>query len=171
MAKNGHRSARGVLWQLILVAAMLCRYERKAIVSSAKDKTKAKPKVRPASSAKGARAASHASKTPRDGTPSTKPRPAPARGSRGAVHDGEGAGEPVSARKGAPARTPRGQSSTSRASKGEAEPETAVETETPAETASGGEAPEPEEADDEIIEAAAEVVDEEVKVDDIPKPS
>src|SRR5688572_17762159 len=63
-------SPRGVLWQLILVAAMLCRYERKAIVSSAKDKTKAKPKVRPASSAKGARAASHASKTPRDGTPS-----------------------------------------------------------------------------------------------------
>jgi RNA polymerase sigma-32 factor len=142
---------------------MLCRYERKAIVSSAKDKTRAKPKAKAAPGAKPARAATPNSKNPREGSAGTKVR---ARAAREPL-PGEEAGEPRSAQKGA--RTRDGDGPASRAAK--SEPDSAADGDTPAETASG-EAAEPEEADDEIVEAAAEVVvDEDVKVDDIPKPS
>src|SRR5688500_13751025 len=59
-------SLKTVLWQLILVAAMLCRYERKAIVSSAKEKAKTKPKAKGSAGAKAARSGAPASKNPRE---------------------------------------------------------------------------------------------------------
>ena len=137
-------------------------------MSSAKDKTKAKPKAKPAHGAKGARSGAPASKTPRDGN--AQARTAPARGSRGRVPGGEDAGEPSSTQKGLAPRKPGDEAPASGAPNREAESEAAVETDA-AETAPGGEAPEPEETDEEIIEAAAEAVNEEVKVDDIPKPN
>jgi len=141
-------------------------------VSSAKEKAKVKPKAKGASGgAKAGRSGAPASKNPRETNPATRARTAPARGARGRVLGGEDAGEGSSTKTGVAARKPGGETPVSRADKSEALSEAAGEADTPAETASSGEAPEPEEADDEIIEATGEVVGEEVKVDDIPKPS
>jgi RNA polymerase sigma-32 factor len=142
-------------------------------VSSAKEKAKAKSKATGAKGAKGTRSGAPAPKTPRDGRPSTQTRTATSHGSRAPSAAGEAVDQPSSGKK-AQARTAHGaaaEAPVSRAAKSEAGAEAAVETETSEQTATGGEAPEPEEADDEIIEAAGEVIEEEVKVDDIPKPS
>jgi RNA polymerase sigma-32 factor len=142
-------------------------------VSSAKEKAKPKSKAAGAKGAKSTRSGAPASKNPRDGRPTTPTRAATARGSRARGAAGEGVEQPSSGKR-AQARAAHGaaaEAPSSRAAKSEAGAEAAAETETAEETASGGEAPEPEEADDEIIEAAGEVVEEDVKVDDIPKPS
>jgi RNA polymerase sigma-32 factor len=137
---------------------MLCRYERKAIVSPVKDKPKAKPKGKVAA---GARKASVGppSKSGRREMPSPPGRATPRHGAAHPSDAGEG-GEPRSTRKAASVRA-RGDGPASRAEKTEEATKTTTE--------SGDDGPQREEGDDEIVEAAGEVVEEDVKVDDIPK--
>jgi RNA polymerase sigma-32 factor len=141
---------------------MLCRYERKAIVSPVKDKTKAKPKGKVAAGAKSSSVEPPASKGAREEAAAQKRSPSQ-RGAASTADRREGSGEPRSTPKGAAARARAGEGAASRAEKDESTAKTAA--------ASNDDSAEAEEGDDEIVEAAGEVVAEEIKVDDIPKPS
>jgi RNA polymerase sigma-32 factor len=126
---------------------MLCRYERKAIVTPPKDKTKAKAKSKDAATPK--KPPKGASKAAR----SEAKEPI----SAGADEEGELIDEtdaPLASPKSAPA-------------KGRGAARGATETER---EAAGDDEKDAEDGDDEIVEASAEVVEEDVKVDDIPAP-
>jgi RNA polymerase sigma-32 factor len=126
-------------------------------VSPPKEKTKAKPKVKDRAGAKASRGPA-TSKDPRSGTDETKAR---ARGSEIASPE-EGIDEPQPTQKSAPkARTGAG-----RAGRDEKNDDDAEESD-----AASDDEGEREEADEEIVETAGEVVEEEVKVDDVPKPA
>jgi len=129
---------------------MLCRYERKAIVTPPKDKTKAKIKGKDVSAAKGAGVAAGAPKS-----------------TRGKMSDQEGAldGSPHPPKSTAgKEKGPTGGHKSSKSAGGD-DPETTED------TASSDDGAETEESDEEIVEADAEVVEEDVKVDDVPKPA
>ncbi|HMJ53751.1 MAG TPA: RNA polymerase factor sigma-32 [Polyangiaceae bacterium] len=131
-------------------------------MSPVKDKTKAKPKGKVAG-AKSSNVEPRASKGAREEAPAAQKRSPSQRGAAGTVDQREGSREPRSTPKGASARARPGEGAASRAEKDENAGKTAAE--------SNDDSAEAEEGDDEIVEAAGEVVAEEVKVDDIPKPS
>jgi RNA polymerase sigma-32 factor len=130
---------------------MLCRYERKAIVSPVKDKTKAKPKGKVTAGAKRPNAAPRAGKGARVDTPTE------AQTAGGEPDELDELGEPAPSSLGASARG-RGAS----ADKGD---------DAAAGPDSGDDGPQSGESDDDLVEAAGEVVEEEVKLDDIPQPT
>jgi len=141
---------------------MLCRYEQKAIVSPVKDKTKAKPKGKVVVGAKRASAGPRPAKSARDDGSATPKRAAPQPGVTPAADPDEISGEPRPAPRVASPKARSGEKSARRAEKGDDDAKAA------AEPSDDGDA---EEADEEIVDAAGEVVEEEVKVDDIPKPA
>jgi RNA polymerase sigma-32 factor len=139
---------------------MLCRYERKAIVSPLKEKTKAKAKGKDAAGAKAARTSARAPKATGAGGHAVK-----GRGATETAEPEQDLAETRSAPKSDSVKARTGQSASTRAPQDDAEPESDPE------SASGDSDADREEADDEIVEASGEVVEEDVKVDDIPKPS
>jgi RNA polymerase sigma-32 factor len=142
---------------------MLCRYERKAIVTPPKEKTKAKSTAKDASAAKGPPAMAGATKPSRAKAERTD---APGSSPESEAIEARST-RPRPAAKSTPAKDRR--PSASRKSTHDAENAEDDDGENAA--ASSREAAEPEGGDDEIVEAAGEVVEEEVKVDDIPKPA
>jgi RNA polymerase sigma-32 factor len=144
---------------------MLCRYERKAIVTPPKEKTKAKSRAKDASGAKGHPAMASATKTSR---PKAGKTDAP-----GSSPDSEAIG--VEARSTRPRPTPKSTPARDRRSSASRKStENAENAENDEENGDGapseGDGAEPE-ADDEIVEATGEVMEEDVKVDDVPKPA
>jgi RNA polymerase sigma-32 factor len=125
-------------------------------VSPVKDKTKAKPKGKVAAGAKRSSVGPRAAKSAREEAPSTHKRAAP-RADSALPGDPEDVGEPRSPARSASARARASEDAENDAENGE--------------NATEDGSSDAEERDDEIVDAAGEVVAEEVKLDDIPKPA
>jgi RNA polymerase sigma-32 factor len=132
---------------------MLCRYERKAIVTPPKDKTKAKAKSNDVATSKKPR--SGAAKSAR--ADAKEPISAETEGASELADDVE-----------APRPAPKSASGKGRGTAADRAARSAKDAEA---EDSGDDDKETEEGDEEIVEASGEVVGEEVKVDDIPAPA
>jgi RNA polymerase sigma-32 factor len=126
-------------------------------VSPVKDKTKAKPKGKVAAGAKRSSVGPRAAKIAPEEAAATQKRTAPRAGAA-LPADPDAGGEPRPISRSAAARARASEDAEKHAQKGE-------------EAAKGEDDSDAEERDEEIIDAAGEVVAEEVKLDDIPKPA
>jgi len=128
-------------------------------VSPVKDKTKAKPRGKDAAGPKRASVGPRAAKGAREEGAANPKRSAPRAGVAPTAESDETAGEPRSPSRGSSARGRGGDGS----EKSDEDEKTEAE--------SSDDASDREEADDEIVEVAGEVVAEDVKLDDAPKPA
>jgi RNA polymerase sigma-32 factor len=126
-------------------------------VSPVKDKTKAKPKGKVAPGAKRSSVGPRAAKSAPEEAPTTQ-KPSGPRASAASPADPDAGGDPRPTSRPAAARARASEDAEKHAEKGE-------------DAAKGEDDSDAEEGDEEIIDAAGEVVAEEVKLDDIPKPA